>query len=47
LPAVPVENSEGYGTYGIEHVDISGVSIWCVMNGSGRHNFYYDMVVRF
>lgn len=40
-------NSETCGTSGSAVVNICGVSIWCVVNGAGRHNFSYDMVVHF
>jgi len=40
-------NSETCVTSGTALVNICGVSIWCVVNGAGRHNFSYDMVVHF
>jgi hypothetical protein len=40
-------SSETYGTSGSARLDICGLSIWCVVNGAGRHNFSYDMVVHF
>jgi hypothetical protein len=47
LLAVLLANSEMYGTSGSAPLDICGVSIWCVVNGAGRHNFSYDVVVHF